>query len=63
MPPTSTELLLLLTQCQSGAMMLYIADKHDARVKTSEDRALCAQWVFFGNTDMVRACAHSTSAG
>ena len=38
-------------------MMLYIADKHDARVKTPEDRALCAQWVLFANTDLVRACA------
>ena len=47
-----------LAQCQSGAMLLYVADKHDARVKTVEDRALCAQWVLFANTDMVRtACS------
>ena len=38
-------------------MMLYIADKHDARVKTPENRAMCAQWVLFANTDLVRACA------
>ena len=37
-------------------MMLYIADKHDARVKAPEDRAQCAQWVLFANTDLVRAC-------
>ena len=38
-------------------MLLYIADKHDARVKTPEDRALCAQWVLFASTDLVRARA------
>lgn len=42
-------------------MMLYLADKHDARVRTPEDRALCAQWVLFANTDMVRACAFASA--
>ena len=44
-----------LAQCQSGAILLYIADKYDARVKTPKDRALGAQWVLFASTDMVRA--------
>ena len=51
---------LPLAQTQSGAMLLYIADKHDARVKTLEDRALCAQWVLFASTDLVRTCASFT---
>ena len=44
-----------LAQCQSGAILLYIAEKYDARVKTPKDRALGAQWVLFASTDIVRA--------
>ncbi|KAK9835303.1 hypothetical protein WJX81_000362 [Elliptochloris bilobata] len=41
-----------LKLCESGAMLLFIADKYDERVETAEDRALCAQWVLFAYTDM-----------
>ena len=53
--PYKTEKQGTLAQCQSGAILLYIADKYDARVKTPKDRALGAQWVQFASTDMVRA--------
>ena len=52
--PTNAENMNALAQCQSGAMLLYLADKYDALVKTPEDRARCAQWVLFANTDLVR---------
>lgn len=49
---------LPFVQTQSGTMLLYVADKHDVRVKIPEDRALCAQWELFASTDLVRARAH-----
>jgi glutathione S-transferase len=39
---------------ESGAILLYIADKYDPTINTSEERAIAAQWVLFANSAMVR---------
>lgn len=39
---------------ESGALLLYIADKYDPTITTPEQRALAAQWVLFANATLVR---------
>eukprot|EP00884_Botryococcus_braunii_P011802 jgi/Botrbrau1/20622/Bobra.113_1s0047.1 len=37
---------------ESGALLLYVADKYDPSVTTPEQRALAAQWVLFANATL-----------
>lgn len=39
---------------ESGAHLLYIADKYDPSITTSEQRGTAAQWVLFANATQVR---------
>ncbi len=45
---------------ESGALLLYIADKYDPTVTKAEERAVAAQWVLFANASMVRQEAATT---
>jgi glutathione S-transferase len=40
---------------ESGAILLYLADKHGKLPKTAEDRAAITQWVIFSNATLAPA--------